>query len=375
MVWELIQPGMLGDALGLANSWPPGSGLGWVSVRMPSPRPPVRVLLAVLLILPVAGATVLFARASGTHPRLAGQVHPAGHRPVTPAASVTRAAARAQTAAGSPAASARQAVSASQAALAVVGGPAEVAGAALANAATGNVLWSVGLNSERPIGSIVKVMTALVVIQAGDLNRQITVPKSVIAYLNSQNGASTAGLIVGDRLTTLELLEALLLPSGCDAAYTLAQAYGPGIGAFIAKMNTEAQRLGLTGTHFSNFDGMPWPTEYSSWSTPANLITLGRYAMSYPVFRSIVSQASYSLPAGGGHHSYVWQNTNPLIGAYPGVTGIKTGDTEAAGNCLLFEATQHGVTLIGVTLGTPGGDVAATGPVAARVLNWGFSQF
>ena len=200
-------------------------------------------------------------------------------------------------------------------------------------------------------------------------------PRSVIAYLNSQDGPSTAGLIVGDRLTTVELLEALLLPSGCDAAYTLAQAYGPGIGAFIAKMNAEAQRLGLTGTHFSNFDGMPWPSEYSTWSTPANLVTLGRYAMSYPTFATIVSQASYSLPAGDGHHSYSWQNTNPLIGAYPGATGIKTGDTQAADNCLLFEATQNGLTLIGVTLGTPGDDITATGPAATRVLNWGFSHY
>ena len=66
-------------------------------------------------------------------------------------------------------------------------------GAALANAATGKVLWSLGLNTERPIGSIVKVMTALVVIQAGDLGREITVPKSVIAYLKSQDQPSTPG--------------------------------------------------------------------------------------------------------------------------------------------------------------------------------------
>jgi serine-type D-Ala-D-Ala carboxypeptidase (penicillin-binding protein 5/6) len=333
------------------------------------------------MTLTAAGATVLLVRASGTHPRLAVQVHSADHRSFTRAASATRAASRTRTASGTQAASgtrtasALQAVSARQAALAVVGGPSQVTGAALANAATGKVLWSLDLNTERPIGSIVKVMTALVVIQSGDLNREITVPESVIAYLNSQNGPSTAGLIVGDRLTALELLEALLLPSGCDAAYTLAQAYGPGIDAFIAKMNTEAQRLGLTGTYFSNFDGMPWPSEYSTWSTPANLITLGRYAMSYPVFRSIVGQVSYSLPAGDGHHSYFWQNTNPLLGVYPGTTGIKTGDTEAAGNCLLFEATQNGLTLIGVTLGTPGDDITATGPVATRVLNWGFSHF
>jgi serine-type D-Ala-D-Ala carboxypeptidase (penicillin-binding protein 5/6) len=324
----------------------------------------------------VSGAAIFLASASSTHPRVAVQVHSPGQASsLTRGASLTQTASRTHAAAGTQTASARQAVSAAQAALAVVGGPSQVTGAALANAATGKVLWSVALNTERPIGSIVKVMTALVVIQAGDLNREITVPRSVIAYLNSQDGPSTAGLIVGDRLTTLELLEALLLPSGCDAAYTLAQAYGPGIGAFIAKMNSEAQRLGLTGTHFSNFDGMPWPSEYSTWSTPANLITLGRYAMRYPAFATIVSQASYSLPAGDGHHRYSWQNTNPLIGAYRGAAGIKTGDTKTAGNCLLFEATQNGMTLIGVTLGTPGDDITATGPVAARVLNWGFSHF
>jgi serine-type D-Ala-D-Ala carboxypeptidase (penicillin-binding protein 5/6) len=321
---------------------------------------------------PVAGAAVFSAHASGTHPRWVLRVRSVGQL-----GSATQAASVPGTAWGTWAATGTQAAAVKQAAPAAVGGPAgvQVTGAALAYAATGQVLWSIGLNTERPIGSIVKVMTALVVIQAGDLNREITVPGSVIGYLDSQNGPSTAGLIVGDRLTALELLEALLLPSGCDAAYTLAQAYGPGTGAFIAKMNAEARRLGLTGTYFSNFDGMPWPGEYSTWSTPANLLTLGRDAMSYPVFAAIAGQASYTLPAGAGHHGYAWQNTNPLIGAYPGATGIKTGDTIAAGNCLLFEATRDGVTLIGVTLGTPGDDITATGPVATRVLNWGFSHF
>jgi D-alanyl-D-alanine carboxypeptidase (penicillin-binding protein 5/6) len=248
-------------------------------------------------------------------------------------------------------------------------------GAALANAATGKILWSLDLNTERPIGSIVKVMTALVVIEAGDLDRTITVPKSVIAYLKSQDQPSTAGLIPGDKLTGQELLEALLLPSGCDAAYTLAEAYGPGLNAFIAKMNAEARSLGLTGTHFSNFDGMPWPSEYSTWSTPADLLTLGQHAMRYGDFRAIVGQSAYALAAGDGHHAYRWHNSNPLIGTYAGATGIKTGDTKAAENCLLFEAERGGLTLIGVTLGTPGDDVADTGPVATKVLNWGFAHF
>jgi serine-type D-Ala-D-Ala carboxypeptidase (penicillin-binding protein 5/6) len=256
-------------------------------------------------------------------------------------------------------------------------GPAgiRVKAGALANAATGQILWSDDLNAERPIGSIVKVMTALVVLRAGHLNQVITVPKSVVGYLKKQDQPSTAGLIPGDKLTARELLEALLLPSGCDAAYTLAMAYGPGLDAFIAKMNAEAQQMGLTDTYFSNFDGLPWPTEHSTWSTPANLITLGRHAMRYGVFTGIVRQTSYSLPAGDGHHAYQWQNTNPLIGTYAGATGIKTGDTKAAGNCLLFEAVRNGLTLIGVTLGTPGDDISDTGPVATKVLNWGFKYF
>ena len=246
---------------------------------------------------------------------------------------------------------------------------------ALADAATGQLLWSQDLGTERPIGSIVKVMTALVVLRTGNLDQTITVPKSVVSYLKKQDQPSTAGLIPGDRLTARELLEALLLPSGCDAAYTLAQAYGPGQDAFIAKMNAEAQQMGLSSTYFSNFDGLPWPSEHSTWSTPADLIALGRHAMRYGVFREIVGQTRYSLPAGDGHHAYKWQNTNPLIGTYAGATGIKTGDTKAAGNCLLFEATRNGLTLIGVTLGTPGDDISATRPVATKVLNWGFAHF
>ena len=246
---------------------------------------------------------------------------------------------------------------------------------ALANAVTGQILWSDGLEDELPIGSIVKVMTALVVIRAGNLNQVITVPKSVTGYLKKQDEPSTAGLKPGDKLTARELLEALLLPSGCDAAYTLAMTYGPGLNAFIAEMNAEAQQMGLAGTYFSNFDGLPWPTETSTWSTPADLITLGRHAMKYGVFKNIVGQVSYPLPAGNGHRAYKWKNTDPLIGKYAGAVGIKTGDTKAAGNCLLFEAVRNGVTLIGVTLGTPGTYISATGPVATKVLNWGFQQY
>jgi D-alanyl-D-alanine carboxypeptidase (penicillin-binding protein 5/6) len=244
--------------------------------------------------------------------------------------------------------------------------------AAIAVAATGRVLWSRDLNTELPMASITKVMTALVVIRAGDLNRKITVPRAVVGYV-AEHDASGAGLRPGDTLTAGQLLEGLLLPSGADAAYTLAKAYGPGLGAFIAKMNATAKLLGLTRTHFSNFDGLPWPTAYSTYSTPANLITLGRIAMSSATFRSIVDRRSYRIAAGPGHRAYFWPNLNPLLGVYRGAIGIKTGYTPAAGHCLLFEVTRGGRSFIGVSLDSPGVGTTVNGDDATRMLNWAFS--
>ena len=253
-------------------------------------------------------------------------------------------------------------------------GPSDVQAqaAAVADASDGAVLWSRGLNTERPIGSITKVMTAVVVLDAGDLDRPITVPAAVVAYVSS-NDASTAGLHPGDTLTATQLLAALLLPSGSDAAYTLATAYGPGIPAFVAKMNATAAALGLTRTHFSNFDGLPYPSVDSNDSTPADLITLGRFAMQSAVFRSIVDKRTYRVAAGDGHHAYVWHSTDPLLGVYPGAIGIKTGYTQAAGHCLLFEATRDGRSFIGVTLDSPGVGTTVNGVDPTRLLNWAFS--
>lgn len=245
-------------------------------------------------------------------------------------------------------------------------------GAALADAGTDQLLWSRQLNTERPIGSITKVMTALVVIEAGDLNREIRIPRAVIQYVAKYQGES-GGLHPGDVLTARELLEALLLQSACDAAYVLATTYGPGMPAFLAKMNATARQLGMTRTHFTSPDGLPYPTEYSTYSTPADLLTLGLAAMKLPLFRSIVDQHFYHLAKRRGQrHSYWWDNTNDLVGSYPGADGIKTGYTDEAKHCLLFEAGRHGTTLIGVVLGSPDTGPAAGAQAATQLLNWGF---
>jgi serine-type D-Ala-D-Ala carboxypeptidase (penicillin-binding protein 5/6) len=254
-------------------------------------------------------------------------------------------------------------------------GPSGVAaaGAAIENAANGRLLWGRDLNTERPMASITKVMTALVVIRAGDLGRVITIPSAVVWYVD-EHDASNAGLVPGDRLTARELLYALLLPSGADAAYALAEAYGPGLSAFIRKMNATAKHMGMMRTRFSNFDGLPYPTGYSTYSTPANLLTLGRAAMTLPVFRSVVHQRTYWLAAGSGHHAYYWRNLNPLLGWYPGTIGIKPGYTGPAGQCLLFEAVRNGYAVIGVTLDGPGSISTPDAADAVRMLNWAFAR-
>lgn len=259
-------------------------------------------------------------------------------------------------------------------ALIVVGAPKGVKAKAgiLVDAGTGQVLWAEGANTVRPIASITKVMTALVILQAGGLNRNVAVPRAVTGYV-AKYGADAVGLVPGQVLTVDELLHAMLIMSAADAAYTLANAYGPGLPAFIAKMNAEAAKLGLTHTHFTSPDGLPYPTETSTYSTPVELVKLGEVAMTYPEFRSIVALRYYNLPKAAGHSAYSVTASNELIGRYPGVIGIKTGYTAAAGHTLLFEAVRGDRTLIGDVLGSPPTGPASGAQDAARVLTWGFS--
>ncbi len=245
-------------------------------------------------------------------------------------------------------------------------------GAVLADASTGQVLWERAADTERPMASITKVMTALLVLQANHLDWQVRIPKAAFTYA-WKNGGESAGLHPGDVLTVRELLAAMLLPSGADAAYTLARVFGPGMPAFLSKMNATAARMGMEHTHFTSPDGLPYPTETSTYSTPLDLVTLGVAAMKYPALRSIVDERFYQLKKGPGHHQYWWDNTDHLIGSYQGALGIKDGYTDDAGHCLLFEATRNGRTLVGAVLGDPATGTAAGSQDAARLMNWGFS--
>src|SRR6516165_1437877 len=225
---------------------------------------------------------------------------------------------------------------------------------------------------ERPIASITKVMTAYLVLQAGNLDQKITIPKAVLDYV-WKYGATGDDLRPGEVLTARELLYGLLLQSGADAAYTLATAYGPGLPAFIAKMNATAGQLGMLHTNFTSPDGLPYPTETSTYSTPADLLILGTVAMKSAVFRAVVDQRDYIMKKGRGHAAHWWGNDDDLIGRYPGAVGIKSGYTDVAGHCLLFEAVRGGRPLLGVVLGSPPTGPSASAKDAARILDWAFA--
>jgi serine-type D-Ala-D-Ala carboxypeptidase (penicillin-binding protein 5/6) len=271
-----------------------------------------------------------------------------------------------------PASTARTAAMASAGPAAAAPTGVRALGAELAVAGSGQLLWGRDAGTKRPMGSVTKVMTALVVIEAGNVGRKIKVPASAVTYVAS-HGASSAGLRAGDVLTARQLLDAMLLPSGCDAAYVLATAYGPGRAAFVAKMNAKARQLGLAKTHFANFDGLPYPTARATHSTPANLITLGRAAMALATFRTVVDRQTYHLADRNGHHAYTWQNTNLLLGSFAGADGIKTGFTLAAGYCLLFEARSGTSVLIAVVLHSTASNPSRRFADARKMLNWGFS--
>jgi D-alanyl-D-alanine carboxypeptidase (penicillin-binding protein 5/6) len=232
---------------------------------------------------------------------------------------------------------------------------------------TGKHLWSRERTVQRPIASLTKVMTALVVIRAGHLSRRIRITQAEVDYVQNY-GASNAGLVAGDILTARQLLNAMLLPSGADAAMALAISYGPGIGNFVRKMNAQARRLHMTGTDFTNFDGLLDPPDVS---TPADLLKLGEAAMRQRTFRHVVRRKRYVLHTWAyHHHRYLWRNTNLLLSRYPGVIGIKTGWTPEAGECLLFEAVHRKRVLIGVVLDSAPTNSGVSFVDAAKLLNW-----
>jgi D-alanyl-D-alanine carboxypeptidase (penicillin-binding protein 5/6) len=225
------------------------------------------------------------------------------------------------------------------------------------NNGTGTALFAKAADTRRSTGSTTKIMTARVVLAEKrlNLNAKVTVQKAYSDYIVAKN-ASSAHLIVGDKVTVGQLLYGLMLPSGCDAAYALADTYGIGttrtarVASFISQMNSTARSLGLSNTHFDSFDGIG---NNANYSTPRDLTKLASNAMKYTTFRTIVKTRSTRQKVTtktGGYRYMSWTNTDNLLGTYPGAIGVKTGSGPEARYCLVFAATRGTRTVIGTVL-------------------------
>ncbi|WP_405779507.1 D-alanyl-D-alanine carboxypeptidase family protein [Streptomyces sp. NBC_00859] len=229
-----------------------------------------------------------------------------------------------------------------------------------------------------PMASTTKIMTALVVLKHPEwLEHQITVKQEYRDYVQ-QAGGSTADLQTGDKLTVRQMLNAMLIPSGDDAAMALADNFGTGdtqdarIADFVNQMNAEAQQLGLTGTHFDTFDGI---SHGNNHSTARDLAKLGQRAMLQPVFVDVVNKTQFKTeaPAANGHtRYYTWNTTNELLGSYDGALGVKTGSGPEDGYCVVFAAKRDNRTLVGVVLGDT--TDKARFDDATKMLDWGFAH-
>ena len=210
--------------------------------------------------------------------------------------------------------------------------------AVVIDADTGETLFEQNADSRLPMASTTKIMTALVALGEGDLDRVYTVKPEYAAV-----EGSSMYLKAGETLSLQDTLYGLMLASGNDAAVAIAGECG-GMTAFVGKMNAKAAELGLTDTHFDNPNGLPSDTHYT---TAHELAKITAAALKDPVFRQIVSTKSCTV---SGH---ALSNHNRLLSMYDGAIGVKTGFTRAAGRCLVSAAERNGRTIIAVTLNDP----------------------
>ncbi|WP_240506394.1 D-alanyl-D-alanine carboxypeptidase family protein [Thermoactinospora rubra] len=246
------------------------------------------------------------------------------------------------------------------------GAPPVAARAAYVADSEGTVHVAKRADRRTAVASLVKIMTAYVVLREAELDDVVRVTRADVRHA-AANGATAAALRAGERLTVRDLLYGLMLPSGADAANALARTYGPGKAAFVAKMNAAASALGLHDTRYANADGLP----SSGYSTAADQVKLAQAALRQPEFRAIVGRQVYRVAKTTWHSAHVWRNTNKLFGMSDGVIGVKTGYTRAAGYCLLFAAERDGVQVVGALLGDQDSRRFAT---AARLLDYAFPR-
>lgn len=251
---------------------------------------------------------------------------------------------------------------------AMPGAPASLAWPSEGEAAVGvegtGLLAQSGAQAETPLASVTKLMTAYVVLRDHPLAKTSTGPNvpvtatDVTTYETDEaQGDSVVAVTAGEQLNELQLLEALLIPSGDNIATLLAAWDAGSETAFVAKMNAAARQLGLSDTHYTDASGVAPGTV----STAAAQVRLAMADMAMPAFRAVVDMTEATLPVAG-----VVYNVDAELGK-DGIIGVKTGYTSEAGGCFVFAATAkvdgRTRTIVGAVLhqtGTPAQPSALT---------------
>lgn len=262
--------------------------------------------------------------------------------------------------------------------------------ALLVEAETGTILYDKNAHDELSIASTTKIMSALLIFEAierGELRMDQSVTATASALRGLPEDGSTADIVEGETLTVEQLLYCMLVISANETCNILGETVAGSVDAFVERMNQRAQELGCKNTHFANTTGL---TQSGHYSCAYDLYLITREAMTFEDFMTIVNTKSYEIPpTNKTEEERVLHSTNALISnwrlagyLYSGAQGIKTGSTDAAGQCLVSSAVRGSRTLISVVLGAEkvekengSGYIVESFTETARLFDWGFDNF
>ncbi len=229
------------------------------------------------------------------------------------------------------------------------------------DAASDEVLWEKNADKRGAIASTTKLLTALLVVEAGDLDKIITVEQS-----DTQCAPVRLGLKTGEQYTRRQLLTAVLVKSSNDIAQVLARDNAGSIEAFATKMNARCQQLGLQNSHYVNPHGLPSTNGDEPYSTARDLSVIARACDKLPDIRQIVKLTSYTFKWPSGKVTEL-ANTNRVLRSTSYCDGMKTGYTNAAGYCLVASGERNGKRRIVIVLNDTEGGVWRD---AQALLDW-----
>lgn len=229
------------------------------------------------------------------------------------------------------------------------------------DAASDEVLWEKNADKRGAIASTTKLLTALLVVEAGDLDKIITVEQS-----DTQCAPVRLGLKTGEQYTRRQLLTAVLVKSSNDIAQVLARDNAGSVEAFAIKMNARCQQLGMQNSHYVNPHGLPSTNGDEPYSTARDLSVIARACDKLPDIRQIVKLTSYTFKWPSGKVTEL-ANTNRVLRSTSYCDGMKTGYTNAAGYCLVASGERNGKRRIVIVLNDTEGGVWRD---AQALLDW-----